>query len=92
MDQHRRGRERAAKGRGFELPIALTPVEWQYQAETIARLGRHGVEMLVSIEGHPELKPFRIVNVNDMGEAVAEFSSANEALYCAKVLDIELKE
>jgi hypothetical protein len=77
-------------GDGFETPIALSPVEWNIQGETITRLASQGIEMLVSIEGHPELKPFKIVNLNDKGYPVAEFSSVNDALVCAKVLDIKL--
>ena len=89
------GDERAQihrKGNGFELPIALTPVEWQFQAETIARLASQGVEMLVSIEGHPELKPFRIVGLTDLGDCLAEFSSRDDALLCAKILEIKVNE
>lgn len=41
------------KGQGFEMAIALTPVAWQFQAETISRLGREGVEMLTSLKGAP---------------------------------------
>ena len=78
------------KGQDFKLPIALTPVADQYQAETIARLGRHGVQMSVSIERHPELKSFRIISVNDMAECITEFPSKEDALHCAKVLDIKL--
>jgi len=80
------------KGQSFEFPIALTPVKYQCQAETISRLASDGVEMSVSIGGHPELKPFRIVNRKDQEDPVAEFSSADEARYCAKVLYIKLKE
>ena len=79
-------------GQVFEVSIPLTPVKYQCQAETICRLLTDGVEMSVSIEGHPELKPFRIVNRKDQEDPVAEFSSADEARYCAKVLDIKLKE
>ena len=80
------------KGQGFEMSIALTPVEWQYQAETIMRLGYQGVQMLISVEGHPELKPFRIVGPTDSGDYLAEFSSRDDALQCAKILYIKIKE
>ncbi len=79
-----------SKGNGFEMPIALTPVEWQYQAETIKRLASQGVEMLISIEGHPELKSFRIASLTKSGDPLAEFPSRADALQCAKVLEIRL--
>jgi len=78
------------KGQGFEMPIALTPVEWNFQGETIERLGHQGVPMLVSVEEHPELKPFRIDGLTDSGDCLAEFPSKDDALYCAKVLEIKL--
>jgi len=73
----------------FERSIALTPVQWQFQAETIARLGREGVEILVSLERHPELKPFKIEKVTDAG-CLAKFSSMDDALGYSKILGIKL--
>jgi len=80
------------RGEGFDMPIALTPVDYQHQAETIARLCQQGVQMLVSIEGHPELKPFRIVGLTNLGDCLAEYPSRDDALRCAKVLEIKVKE
>jgi len=80
------------KVNGFEMTLALSPVEWNFQGETIERLGRDGVEMLVSLEGHPELNPFRIVHLADGGNPLAEFSSMEDALNYAKILDIKLQK
>ncbi len=80
------------KGQDFEMSIAMSPVEWNIQGETIERLGSQGVEMSVSLEGHPEVKPFRIVGLTDLGDCLAEYSSRDDALHCAKVLEIKVKE
>ena len=79
------------KGKDFEMKIALTPVAWQFQGETISRLGREGVELLISLEGHPELKPFRITTVTEAG-CTAAFSSMEDAFNCAKILGIKIKD
>ncbi len=77
------------KGQGFEMSITLSPVEWNIQGETISRLREQGVEMLVSLEGHPELNPFRIANVTGFGNYLAEFSSKDDALACARIFGIK---
>jgi hypothetical protein len=80
------------KNRVFEMPIVFSPVEWNIHGETIQRLAQHGVEMLIFIEAHPELKPFRIAGLTDSGGCLAEFSSREDALDCAKILDIRIKK
>jgi hypothetical protein len=80
------------KGQGCEMQIALTPVDYQVQAETISRLGGQGTEMLVSVKGHPELKPFRIVSLTNSGDCLAEFSSIDDAVRYAGFLDIKIKK
>ena len=80
--------EALARHHAHGNPINRADIEAGH--ETISRLGREGVGMLVSLEGRPEVKPFRITTVTEAG-CTAAFSSMEDALNCAKILGIEIE-